>query len=260
VRFLGSGALRPFLLAATLLLATDAAGMEPRTLKIAVEGANPPFNYIDQNGELQGFEVDLGKALCAAIKAECTFVQHQWDGIIRGLIDRDYDAIMSSLAITESRLKRIAFSRRYYRVRAAFLAPKDTPLPDVGPEALAGKVLATTERSQHAVYAKAVYGDSELRLYGKTHDAILELLVGRADAVLADKRALMEFLRSGEGACCRLIGDVPTTAPQYGKGIGIGLRKEDTELKAVLDAAIEQAMRDGTYDQIRAKYFQFDTK
>jgi polar amino acid transport system substrate-binding protein len=145
-------------------------------------------------------------------------------------------------------------------VRAAFLAPRDGPLTAADPQALAGKSIATVERSQHAAYARTYYGQSELKLYGKSQDAILELLVGRADAVLADKRSLMEFLRSPEGACCRLIADVPTTAPQYGRGIGIGLRHHEPELKAAFDTAIEQVMRDGTYDQIRAKYFPFDTK
>jgi polar amino acid transport system substrate-binding protein len=254
------------LYAITLALAGSLAGIaagsaqESRSIRIAVEGANPPFNYIDQAGELQGFEVDLAKALCAAMRADCTFVQHQWDGIIRGLLDREYDAIVSSLGITESRARRIAFSRRYFKPRAAFLANKSSGLAAMDAQTLAGKVIATLERSPHAAYARDVFPQSELKLFGKLQDAVLELGVGRADVVLGPKRWLLDFLATAEGACCELVGDIPATAPHYGSGIAVGLRKQDPELKAAFDGAIEQAMRDGTYDQIRAKYFQFDTK
>ena len=93
-------------------------------IRIAVEGAYPPFNFIDQNNELQGFEVDLAKALCEEMKAECVLVQHEWDGIVRGLLNREYDAIMSSLEILDRRQKRIAFSEPYYRIPAIFIGPR----------------------------------------------------------------------------------------------------------------------------------------
>ena len=109
-------------------LALPASAQQPAPIRIAIEGAYPPFNFIDQNNELQGFEVDLAKALCDEMKAECVLVQHEWDGIVRGLLNREYDAIMSSLEILDRRQKRISFSKPYYRIPAIFIAPKDSEL------------------------------------------------------------------------------------------------------------------------------------
>jgi polar amino acid transport system substrate-binding protein len=228
-------------------------------VRVAVEGAYPPFNYIENN-ELQGFEPDLLRALCEAMKVRCLLVQHQWDGIVRGLLNREYDAIMSSLEITERRRTRIAFTRRYYLIPAAFIAPKDTDVTAVTPEALAGKRIGAPDRSEHAALIEDLYPQSELQVYGKLEEADLDLFTGRLDVVVGDKLSLSRFLESREGACCRFVGDVPFNPLYQGEGYGVGLRPEDQGLKTRFDRAIEQVMADGTYDRIRAKYIPFDIK
>ncbi len=135
-------------------LAQDAAPASKPAIRVAVEGAYPPFNFLDANNELQGFEVDLLKRLCEVMNAECELVQHEWDGIIKGLVNGEYDAIMSSLEITERRQKRIAFSDPYYRIPAVFIGSKDVGSGEVSPAALAGKKIGTIERSDHEAYLK----------------------------------------------------------------------------------------------------------
>ena len=242
-----------------LWLAT-AAFAEERTVTIATEGASPPFNFLDQNNEPQGFEVDLGRALCATAKLKCDFVVHEWEGIVRDLIAKRYDAVMASVAITAKRKARIAFSRPYYRIPATFIMRKDAEIPDASPAALAGKSVGTTERSEHVALIETVYPQSQLRLYGTFEDAALDLLTRRIDLVLGDKLALTRFLESREGECCRILADLPENRAIYGEGIGIGLRKEDKDLRQAFDRAIDQVMADGTYDRIRAKYFSFDIR
>jgi polar amino acid transport system substrate-binding protein len=237
-----------------------ASALEDTGIKVAVEGAYPPFNYLDQNGELQGFEVDLLKALCETMQTRCTLVQHDWDGIIRGLLNREYDAIVSSLQITERRAKRIAFSKRYYLIPTTLIGVADDPIQEFGPAALAGKTIGAVDRSHHLRYLEAHYKGSEIRVYGKLEEANLDLLTGRLDYVLGDKLALSTFLASQEGACCRMIGDVPFDPAVQGQGYGVGLRQDDAALKARFDGAIAAVMADGTYDRIRAKYFPFDIK
>ena len=241
-------------------LGLSAAAQDKPVIRVAVEGAYPPFNYLDQNNELQGFEVDLLKALCDAMKAECVPTVHQWDGIMRGLLTKEYDAVMSSLEITERRQKRIAFSNPYYRIPAIFIGSKDTPAGQVTPEALAEKRIGTADRSDHETYLKEYYKDSQIELYGKTEEANLDLLVGRLDAVFGDKRFLAKFLDSREGGCCHILGDAPANPAYRHQSYGVGLRKEDVALKDRFNAAIAQVMADGTYDRIRAKYFSFDIK
>ncbi|KAB0264965.1 transporter substrate-binding domain-containing protein [Microvirga brassicacearum] len=239
--------------------AQDAAP-KPAPIRIAVEGAYPPFNFIDQNNELQGFEVDLAKALCEQMAAECTLVQHEWDGIVKGLLNREYDAIMSSLEILERRQKRLAFSEPYYRIPAIFIAPKDSEIKALTPEGLAGLKIGATIRSDHADYLEQHYRESEIALYGSPVEATLDLLVGRIDAVFGDKRTLLKFLESREGECCRILGTAPDEPAYSRQFYGIGLRKEDADLKRRFDNALSALQADGTYDRIRAKYFSFDIK
>lgn len=241
--------------------AAQEAAPQPRTvIRVAVEGAYPPFNFIDGNGELQGFEVDLLKSLCEAMKAECELVQHEWDGIIRGLLKREYDAIMSSLEITERRQKRVAFSDPYYRIPAVFIGSKETAAGEVTPAAMAGKKIGTIERTDHEAYLKTFYKDSEIVLYAKADEANLDLLVGRIDAVFADELLLSKFLESREGGCCHILGDAPAEPAYKREAYGIALRKEDEALRERFNRAIAQVKADGTYDRIRAKYFSFDIK
>jgi polar amino acid transport system substrate-binding protein len=236
-----------------------AAAQQKPAIRIAVEGAFPPFNYMENN-ELQGFEVDLSKALCEAMKAECVLVQHEWDGIIRGLLNREYDAIMSSLEITEKRQKRLAYSKPYYHIPAIFIAPKDSSLEGVTPAAMAGKKIGAADRSDHAEYLKQFYKDSEVIPYSSPVEANLDLLVGRIDAVFGGQRSLSEFLKTREGECCRVLGRAPDVPPYTHQFYGVGMRKDDAALKAQFDKALDEVIADGTYDRIRTKYFSFDIR
>jgi polar amino acid transport system substrate-binding protein len=235
-----------------------AAAQDKPSIKVAIEGAYPPFNYLDQNNELQGFEVELLKALCETMRTECILATHEWDGIIRGLLNHEYDAIVSSLEINDRRSKRIAFSRRYYLIPAAFIAASAEPIKDPTPEALADRTIGAVDRSEHARFIEERYPRSKVQTYAKLEEANLDLLTGRVDFVIGDKLSLAKFLESREGACCRFVADAPVD-PAF-RGYGVGLRKEDEELKARFDAAIGEVMANGTYDRIRAKYFPFDIK
>jgi len=167
---------------------------------------------------------------------------------------------MSSLEITERRQKRIAFSDPYYRIPAVFIGPKEVTPGEVTPEALAGKRIGTIERSDHEAYLKTFYTNSEIVLYAKAEEANLDLLVGRLDAVFADQLLLSKFLESREGECCHVLGPAPAEPAYRREAYGIGLRKEDQDLRERFNRAIAQVKADGTYDRIRAKYFSFDTK
>jgi len=167
---------------------------------------------------------------------------------------------MSTLAVTERRQKRIAFSRRYFLMPSSVLALKDGSVTEVTPEALAGKRIGTTDRREHVALLEERYKDAVIVLYGKVDDAILDLRAERIDVVLGDKLALTRFLEGRDGECCRIVADVPPDRAHEGRSVAVGLRKEDEDLKAAFDAAIGKIFEDGTYDRIRAKYFPFDVK
>lgn len=249
----------PLVLAAALGCAAQAQD-KPPVIRVAVEGAYPPFNYMDSNNQLQGFEVDLLKALCDAMHTTCMPVQHDWDGIIRGLLSHEYDAIMSSLEVNERRENRIAFSHPYYRVPVVFIGSQDSTVKAITPEVLAGLRIGTTERSKHAVYLEKYFKNAQVRLYTTLEEADLDLLTDRLDLVLGDRFALSKFLESREGACCRLIAEVPQDPPYSYQTYGIGLRKEDEALRNAFDKALDAIIADGTYERIRAAYFSFDIR
>lgn len=226
-------------------------------IRIATEGAYPPFNYVENN-EPAGFEVELGRALCEAMQATCTFVLQDWETIVTGLKERRYDAIMSSLEITPERRTRVLFSKRYYRVPAALIGLKSAPPGNDNPPDLTGKTVGTIAESEFANYLERSNTSTIVHTFSKLEEADLDLLTGRLDYVLGDKLALNTFIMSREGTtCCQFVADLPV---DRGEGIGVGLRKADTALAEQFNAAIDRVMADGTYDRIRAKFIPFDIK
>ena len=223
-------------------------------VRIATEGAYPPFNFTDPSGRLQGFDIDIAKALCDKMKVQCEFVAQDWDGIIPALLANKYDAIAASMSITDERKQKIDFSDKYYQTPAHFVAPKDTRITDTSPAGMARKTIGAQSSTIHSAHLEDKYKNATVKLYATQDEANLDLASGRLDAVLADKIVLLEWLeKSNEGKCCKFIGqDV-----QIGGGVGIGLRKEDQDLKAMFNKAIAEIRADGTYDKINQKYFPF---
>jgi lysine-arginine-ornithine-binding protein len=222
------------------------------TVRIGTEGAYAPFNFIDSNGELQGFDIDIAKALCEEMKVECTFVAQDWDGMIPALTAGKYDAIFASMSITDERKQVIDFSRPYYNSPSVFVAAKGSGLTST-PEDLAGKAIGAQSATVQAIYLEENYPDSDHRLYPSQEEVNLDLESGRIDALLVDKLIAIDWLETEQGACCELVGE----DFQIGGGVGAGVRKEDTVLRDMFSAAIEAIKADGTYDEINAKYFDF---
>ena len=233
----------------------------PRLLRFASEGARPPYNYFEANNELAGFEIDLGKEICTRIKAQCSFLPQDWDSMIPGLVNNQFDAILAAMEITDERKEKIAFSRAYVRMPSAFISSKKSPPVDVSPTTLADKSIGVVKDGAHQSYAEDKYKNSEIRKYGSIEEAVLDIAEGRLDVALGDKDEVVDFLKNRkEGHCCQIAGDVAHDSAYFGDGIGIGLRKSDPLLKTQIDAALEAMIADGSYERIRAKYFDFDVK
>jgi polar amino acid transport system substrate-binding protein len=229
-------------------------------VRIASEGARPPYNYLD-NSELAGFEIDLGKAICARLAIKCSFVAQDWDNLIPGLLNHQYDAIMAAMEITDERREKIAFSAPYVRMPSAFMVADTSTLKDAAPATLAGKTIGVEAGGAHQSYLEDIYKNSEIHPYSILEDAILDLAQGRIDTVIGDKDAIADFLATRkEGHCCHILADVPRDVGYFGAGIGVGLRKEDKDLKVMFDKALDELMADGTFMKIRAKYFNFEIR
>jgi polar amino acid transport system substrate-binding protein len=255
-----------FLLEASLLLsfvwplscaAVEASRSAWRTVRIASEGARPPYNYLEHN-KLAGFEIDLARDLCARMKVYCSFTAQDWDGLIPSLLAHRYDAIMAAMEITDEDRKKIAFTKPYIRMPSAFMTLKQHATLDTTPAGLVGRTIGVEAGGTHEAYLGDVYKQSEIRPYATLEEAILDLAEGRLDAVIGDKDALSDYMKKRkEAQCCVLAADVPRDPAYFGEGIGIGLRKEDKALKAMFEKALDSSVADGTFAKIRAKYFDF---
>jgi len=247
---------RVWLLCAALLLPL-AVSAEPLRLRIATEGANPPFSTIDSNGQFEGFDLDIAKALCSKMGADCEIAAQDWDGIIPALLARKYDAIIASLNVTEDRKRVVAFTKPYYHSPSAFVVRKGTDMKDLSPKALAGKTIGVQSATNHSAFLEDRYSHSIVRLYNTVADAYRDLAAGRVEYVMYDKLAVYDWLKTPEGACCEIApGDLDDPA-YFGSGIGIALRKGDGALLQRFNAAIDGIVADGTYAKINAKYFPF---
>ncbi len=227
-------------------------------LNICVEGAYPPFSETAADGSIVGFDIDIANALCAELGEDCALVKVDWDGIIPALLEKKCDAIVASMSITPDRMEVIDFTKKYYITPPMMVAAAESALVAT-PEGMAGKVIGVQRGTTHNAYLDKYYGDSEIRLYASQDEAVLDLSAGRLDAVMADSVALSDgFLKTpaGEGYIA-LDGDF--YEPEiHGEGAGIGVRKEDTEFRDRLSAAIDAIRADGAYGAIEAKYFDFD--
>lgn len=250
----------PVLAALLLVLASGASADERKTVRIATEGAYPPFNFVASDGSLQGFEIDLAKAVCAVEKLDCTFVAQDWEGLIPGLLANKYDAIFASMSITDERRKVVAFSEKYYSSPALFAVDSANAGMDVSPAAMRGKIVGAQAATVSARYLEQVYAPAgvEVKLYSAQDEANLDLVSGRLDAMLCDKLVLLPWLNdTDEGKCCRSAGGDIADPAFFGDGVGAALRKEDAGLKAVIDRGVEALRADGEYARINARYFPF---
>lgn len=228
-----------------------------QTVRIASEGARPPYNFLEDN-KLAGFEIDLARDLCARMKVTCTFTAQDWDGLIPGLLDNQYDAIMAAMEITDEARQKIDFTKPYIRMPSAFMSSKQNVITDTTPNGLAGKTIGVESGGTHQAYVDDIFKQSEIRTYASLEEAILDLAEGRLDVFIGDKDALMDYIKTRrEALCCILTSDVPRDPAYFGDGIGIGLRKQDTVLKAMFEKALDASMADGTFAKLSSKYFDF---
>lgn len=242
---------------AVMLLAGMATAHAEDTIRFATEGAYPPFNERAADGSLKGYEIDLGMALCAKIKRTCEFQAQDWDGMIPGLLANKFDGIFASMAITEERKKKIDFTNKYYQTGGVFVARKGSKL-DTADKALGGKVIGTIPGVTQCYLEKA-FPQATVRVYETADSLYLDLESGRVDAIMSDAIGVdFGLLKTERGKDMEFASEIYTDLECFGEGVGIGMRKEDTELRDQFNKAIAELRADGTYDTIMKKYFEYD--
>jgi len=247
-------------------------------IRIGTEGAYPPWNSKDASGKLIGFEVELAWTLCRYIGQQCEIVEQDWDGMIPALIMRKFDAIMAGMSITAERQKAISFSQGYADEVASLAVMKGSDLETLSTSeginltkktgavkkdlktltsALAGKTVCTQTATIHQNFLESGdVGKINVRTY-KTQDEVnLDLASGRCDVALAAAVAFTDYAEKS-GKPVVLVG--PTfSGGAFGNGVGVGIRKDDTELLKAFNKAIDKARKNGDISRIATKWFGFD--
>ena len=273
---------RAILMAAalSLLLFPQSIAADWEQVRIATEGAYPPWNFRDASGKLVGFEVDLAKALCSRMNVACEIVPQKWRGIIKGLNAEKYDAIMAAMSITTDRKKLVTFSRNYAGTPNVFVVRKDNPaanfqtalerltLNDVSAaerEAVdailnqfKGKIIGVQVATTHAKFADEYLGEhAEIRIYDFQHTIDLDLYQGRLDAVVGDFAYWWPLINSEQGKEYKIVGPHMTGGP-FGGGVGVAVRKKDQDLADLFSRAINEMIRDGSLERMAFEWFKYN--
>jgi polar amino acid transport system substrate-binding protein len=233
------------LLTAAALLALTAGLAHAQTIRMGTEGAYPPYNFINDAGEVDGFERELGDELCKRAELTCEWVTNEWDSIIPNLVSGNYDTIIAGMSITDERDKVIDFTQNYIPPAASAYAALSADADLKG-----GVVAAQTATIQAGYVAES---GATLLEYPTPDETVAAVRNGEADAVFADKDFLAPIVAESGGELVWAGQDV-----QIGGGIGVGVRESDTELKETFNKAIQSMKDDGSLNAMIKKWFGED--
>ena len=234
--------MKKLLLATAVMALTSGAALAQQTVRMGTEGAYPPYNFINDKGEVDGFEREMGDELCKRAGLTCEWVTTDWDSIIPNLQSGNYDTIIAGMSITEEREEVLDFTQNYIppasSAYAALTADADVK---------AGVVAAQVGTIQAGYVAES---GATLLEFATPDETVAAVRNGEADAVFADKDYLVPVVEESNGEFSWAGEEV-----QLGGGVGMGLRESDTELKEKFNLAIQSMKDDGTLNELIKKWF-----
>jgi polar amino acid transport system substrate-binding protein len=234
------------------------------TLRVGTECTYHPFNFRDANGNLQGYDIDVAKAVGQNLGAEIEFVCQKWDGMIPSLLANKFDLIVASMSITEKRMEKIDFSDPYRVSIGQFIAAKSKDLNlfnadgSVNEAAFEGLRVGLQRATTYDNWIQAKAPSAEVVRYDSTEALYLDLMNGRVDAIMTNPmKAYLKFLSKEDGAGFDVVGPQIEEVEYFGIGVGIGLRKGNDELLARINTAIRTITEDGSLEKFALKHFPF---
>jgi octopine/nopaline transport system substrate-binding protein len=253
---------------------------EWKKVRVATEGAYPPWNATDASGKLYGFDMDVINEVCKRSGLECEITAHAWKGIIPGLTAGKYDCIIAGMQATHKRMKVIDFAGPYAKTPGSFATLKSSPLTEFksSPDRvtlneisadeqnvidqlrklLKGKIIGVQTTTTHSNFLDTYFKKvATIRKYDSQENVLLDLTAGRIDAAEASLSYWVPIMKKEQGKDLKLFGPA-WTGDIFGLGNGIGIRKEDQELKAIFNKAIKSIREDGTLQKLALKWFGFD--
>ncbi|MEH0834950.1 arginine ABC transporter substrate-binding protein [Pectobacterium cacticida] len=239
------------LIVAALFAVGAASAHAADTIRFATEASYPPFEFVDANNQIQGFDIDLANALCKEMQATCTFSNQAFDSLIPGLKFRRFEAVIAGMDITPERQQQVSFTQPYYDNSALFIAQKGK-IADIA--ALKGKRVGVQNGTTHQKYLMEQQSDIKTVPYDSYQNAVLDLKNGRLDAVFGDTAVVNEWLKQNETLAS--VGQNITDKNYFGVGLGIAVRQNNDALLKKFNDALNKIKQDGTYATLYKKWFQ----
>ena len=252
--------------AATIFLAAKATwaqapqpgAVQPRRVVIRFLTADdyPPFNYYDDDRVLTGFNVDIARAICLELNVTCNIEVRPWGRLMESLVKGEADAVIASHVIRPEVLATVDFTDRYYYTPARFVALKSAPKQDVSPEGLEGKRIGVAKGSAHEIYLQTFFRDVAIKTYADV-EAVTAALRARQIAYAFGDGISFSFWLQGTSsqACCEFRGG-PYWEPRFfGDGIGIAIRRDERQLKGLLNGALKRVRISGRAEELFLRYF-----
>ena len=225
-------------------------------IRFLTEVDYPPFNYAGQDGNPQGFNIDLARLLCEELKLPCTIQMRRFETLIPALNANQGDAAIASIAATPDLRAKVDFTDSYYRTPARFVAKRDSPIQDPLPERLEGKKVAVVAGTAHEAYLKALFTEVEVRPYPNADASRAALRRGEVDLLFGDAISLAFWLNGTDSEnCCAFRGGPYTDNRYFGEGIGIAVRKGNEVIQLALNWALFRVWEQGRFTDLWLRYF-----
>jgi polar amino acid transport system substrate-binding protein len=225
-------------------------------IRFLTETDYPPFNFAGPDGNPQGFNIDLARALCEELKIGCTIQMRRFETLLASLNENRGDAAIASLAVTPDARLKVDFTEPYYRTPARFVARRDSPIEDPIPEKLEGRKVAVVGGTAHEAYLKALFTEVDLRSYPSAEVARIALRQGDVDLLFGDAISLAFWLNGTDSQnCCSFRGGPYLDSRYFGEGVAIAVRKRNDTVRLSLNWALFRAWEQGRFTDLWLRYF-----
>ncbi|WP_455915121.1 transporter substrate-binding domain-containing protein [Pantoea agglomerans] len=233
-----------------LLTSICACAQAAEPLRFASNANNPPFEFLTAENQLVGFDIDLAKALCDRMQKQCIFTNNTFERLLPSLKFRRYDAIISGLDITDERKKTVEFTQPYF-MNSGTLVARAGLYSNI--EQLKGKRIGIGAETTQQAYLMTAWPEIITVAYDNYQNALLDIRNGRLDGIFGDTLAVQELLKTNPHLA--KVGDPITDSRFFGSGLGIAVRKGNTELRDSLNQALQSLKDDGTLEKLRQRWF-----
>jgi polar amino acid transport system substrate-binding protein len=227
-----------------------------RIIRFLTASDYPPFQFVGSDGNPTGMNVDLARAICASLGFPCTIQALPWADLEAALESGRADALIAGMRPTAELRGKFELTRPYFRLPARFVAPRDKPVPEITPEALAGKRVAVVAGTAHEAFLTAFFPAAQAVPFPDAGQARKALREGAADLVFADGAALSLWLGGTEsGGCCTFAGGAYLESHFFGEGMSIVVRKNDVRLRQQLDRMLDDIEAKGILADLYLRWF-----